>query len=177
MRFCEGLHDPGPGPREVAPVVAAAARSDDPAFAILVGEPAQRRRGLCVRFFGPAKVRYRIALEAVGAALHDDELWPHGVQVGLDLFPGFTEVAVIRARRKRDIQLRATCPARAGLLGSAGAGVEKASVFVEVGEQQIGVVLETVKDTVTVMGIDIDVGNRAGSRTACASTRPRSRSR
>ena len=117
-----------------------------------------------VRFFAPAKVRDRIALKAVGAALHDDELWSHGVQVRLDLFPGLMEVAVIRARRERDVQLGATCTARAGLLGSAGAGVKKAAVFVEVGEQQIGVVLETVKDAVAMMGININVGNALDSK-------------
>ena len=114
-----------------------------------------------VRVFGEAQVRDRIAFEAVGAALEQDELGRPGAQVVLDLrarprgsrsslAPGgsgrFSFVPTRRARRR----FRRAAP---------GAGIQVAAVLVEVGEQQIRIVLERVEHAVAVMRIDVDVSD------------------
>ena len=159
MCIHEGLDNASPRTRQVAPVVAAAACTDDPALAVLVGESTQRRRRLCVRLFAPAKVRYGIALQAVRAALHDDELRLRRFEVALNPLPGFAEITVIGAGRQRNIQLRAASRSRTRLLGRAGSRVQEPAIFVDIGEDKIGIGLEAVKDAVAMMCVDINVGH------------------
>ncbi len=107
----ERLHDASPRAREILAIVATAAGPDDPPFAVFVGQPAQRRSRVGVRLFGVAQVSNRVAFEAIGAALQDDEFGSCVLEVGLDPRPGAREFRVAGARRQSDVELGATCPA------------------------------------------------------------------
>jgi len=159
MCIDEGLDDARPSTRQVAPVVAAATGSDDPTLAVLVRESTQRRRRLRVRLFAPAKMRDGIALQAVRAALHDDELWLHRFEIALNALPGFAKITVIGTGRQRNIQLRAAGGARAGLFGRTGTRVKEPAVFVDIGEDKVGIGLKAVKDAIAMVCIDIDVSH------------------
>ena len=126
---------------------------------MLVGQSAQRRRRVRVRLFGVTKVRDRVALEAVGPTLEKNEFGLRLIEVCLDAPPGRAELGVVRARGDRDIQLGATRPARAGFLGGAGPRIEKTPVLVHVREDQVRVIFETVEHAITVMCVNIDVGD------------------
>ncbi len=126
-----------------------------------VGELAKPARCQRMRFLRITKVGDRVALQAVRAALQDDELGLGIVDVGFDQLPGLVELLVPGARRHRDIQLGAGRGAGAGLVDGPGSRVEKASVFVQVRKYQVGIVFESVEDTVAVMRVDIDIGDAA----------------
>ena len=112
-----------------------------------------------MRLFAPAKVRYGIALQAVRAALHDDELRPHRLEVALNALPGLAEIIVIGPGRQRNIQLRATGRSRTGLLGRAGSRVKEPAIFVDIGEDQVRIGLKAVKNAVAMMCVDINVSH------------------
>ena len=112
-----------------------------------------------VRGLAEAQMRDRIAGHAVRAALKQDEFARARPQVGLDLLPSLHELGIPGARRKRQIQLGAGGQTLAGLLGRAGAGIQVPPVLVNIGEQQIGIVIERVEHPVPMMGVDIDVGD------------------
>jgi len=112
-----------------------------------------------VRLLAEAQVRDGVALEAVGAALEDDELGLVLLEVRLDALPGFEELVVARPWHERDVELGAACRTRAGLRGGARARVQEAPVLVQVGENERRIVLEAVVDPVAVVGVDVDVGD------------------
>ena len=68
------------------------------------------------------------------------------------------------AGRQRQVELGALGRAAAGFLGRAGAGIQVASVFVHVGKDDAGVVLERVEDSVSMVCVDIDVSDPFQSR-------------
>jgi len=49
--------------------------------------------------------------------------------------------------------------AAAGFLGRAGARIQIASILVQVGKDNRRIILEGVKHTITVVRIDVDIGN------------------
>ncbi len=124
-----------------------------------VGQLAQPSGGQCVRFLGVTEMRYRIALEAVRPTLHDDELGRSVVDERFDLAPRCVECNVVGSGRHRDIEFGSRCRTFAGFLGSAATRIEKPTVFVQVREYDVGVVFESVKNTVAVMCVDVDVCN------------------
>ena len=155
----EGLHDTGPCPCHVMAIVSSAARADDASLAVFVGEPAQRRRRVRMRLFCPAQVGNRIALKTVGTALHQNELRLLRVDVGLNLLPRPAEFSIVCPRSHRNIQFCSLRPAFAGFVRMAGSRVQVASILVDIREDQVGVVLKSVKDTVAVVSVDIDIGD------------------
>ena len=112
-----------------------------------------------MRFFGQAQVRDGVTLQAIRPALHQDELGFGFLQVGLHPCPRAVKVAVIGARREWNIEFRATRPAGSCLFGGAGARIQKTPVFMDVGEYQVRVILESVKHAVAMVRIDIDIGD------------------
>jgi hypothetical protein len=100
-----------------------------------------------------------IAFKAVSPTLHDYEFRPAALDAGFDLRPNLIKFGVASARRQRDIQLRADGRAFAGFAGGSCAGIQELSILVNIGEDQIGIVLKSVVHTVTMMGIYVDVGN------------------
>ena len=140
-------------------VVSAAPGPDDTPVAMTVGEFAQSFCGQCVCLFRIAKVCYRITLEAVRPTLHDDEFGCRIVDIGLHDLPGRIEFIVAGAWWHRNIKFGAGGRSLARFLGSPGSRIEESAVFVQVCKNQVGVVLESIEDTVPVMRVDIDVGN------------------
>ena len=84
-----------------------------------VGDAAQGSGSVRMRFLAEGQMRDGIALEAIRAALQQDELRLRLSQVRLDLQPLAVKVLVARARRQRQVQLGAAGTARAGLLRGA----------------------------------------------------------
>ena len=92
--FRERLDNPRPGSCQVVAVVAAPAGGDDASFAVLIRQNAQSRGGFGVCFLGKAQMGDWITLEAVRAALENNELRLVMLEIRLDGVPGFVEVAV-----------------------------------------------------------------------------------
>ena len=159
LRFDEGSHHAGPCACQVVTIVAATAGTDDAALAVLFSQTAQRRRCMSVGLFRPAEVRDRITFKTVSTALHEDELGLPGINVCLDPVPGLIKLLVIRTSCNRNIELRAFCPALARLVRMAGTRVEHASVLVDVSKNQVRIVLKAIENTVTVVRVDIDIGD------------------
>ena len=59
-----------------------------------VSQPAHPADGQRVRFLRVTEMRYRVALQAVGAALHDDELGRGFVDVSLNPVSGCLEFII-----------------------------------------------------------------------------------
>ena len=159
LRFDEGSHHAGPCTCQVVAIVAATAGTDDATLAVLVSQAAQRRRCMGMGLFSPAEMRDRITFKTVGTALHEDELGLPGINVYLDPIPGFVKLLVIRASCKRNIELRAFRPSLARLVRVAGTRVKHASVLVDVSKNQVRIVLKAIEHTITVVRVDIDIGD------------------
>jgi len=157
--FCECLYDPGPGARKIAPVVTTAASSHNASVAMPVGQGAQIMSRLCMRVLGESQVGYRIAVQAVGTALHDDEFRPGIVQVAQHPRPDIAELTIAGLRRQRDIHFRPGCPALAGFAGGPRTRIQITTIFMDIGENQVRVILETIKNAIPVVGIDVDIGD------------------
>ena len=99
----------------------------------------------------------RVTLDTVGAALQQDELRLVFTQVSLDQRPDLLKYGVIGKWRHRDIQFGTLGGTLAGFVYESRARVERAAILVDIGEDQVGIVLEAVKHAVAVMRIDIDV--------------------
>ena len=112
-----------------------------------------------MRSLGVTKLRDRVALEAVRAALEQDKFGFGGSKIVFDTAPCRTKITVQSAGGHRDIELGTTRPAGSGLSLGARARVQAATILMNVRKDQIGVVLESIKDTITVMRIDIDIGD------------------
>ena len=114
-----------------------------------------------VGFGREPKVRDRIAAERVGPALQQDQLGFRGLEIALGFLPGLEEHRVVGARRQRNVQLRSLRGAAPGFAAAARAGIQKAPVFVQVDELELGIGLERVEHAVAVMRVDVDVGDTA----------------
>ena len=159
MGFGEGLDDTGPRSRHIAAVVPSASRADDASLAVLVSESAQGRCSVRVRLFRPAQVGNRVSLQAVGAALHQDEFRFLRIDTGFHLLPRPPEFSVICARSHGDIQFCSLRPAFAGFMRMTRSRVQVPSVLVDIGKDQVGVILKSVENAITMMRVDIDVGD------------------
>src|SRR3569623_805084 len=147
-----GRHHRRPRPCEIAAIVTAAAERQQPAGAHFVGELRKPRGGVAVGGGRVEEMRERIVGDAVCAALQNDELGPEAAQSFLDLSPCGEECVIGGARPQRNIEFGAARRARARLFASAGAGLERAAVFVDVGYEYPGVVLDRVEHAVAMMG-------------------------
>ena len=107
---------------------------------------------------GIAKVCYRVTFEAVGTTLKQDKFGFCVIDIGLNSRPGLLKIDVTRAGLHRDIELGATRPSFAGLLGGARARVQVAAILMDIREDKVWVIFETVEHAVAVMRVDIDVG-------------------
>src|SRR5690606_20707683 len=95
----EALNDPRPSAREIAAVVTAAAHRENAAVPEFVGERTQTCRGVRVRFLREPKMRDRIACQAVGAALEQDELGAPFAQQRFGALPEREERRVVSTGR------------------------------------------------------------------------------
>src|SRR5690242_618556 len=149
---------PGPCAREIAEIVTAPAECHQPAPGGLPGEIDERPGRMRVGCGRQGEMAKRVASQAVGAGLQNEELGLVTLDMGEDALPGGEEILVTRARRHREIELRAFCFAGPGLSCRACSRIEKAPVFVDVREYQIRVGLVAVEHAVAVMNVDVDVG-------------------
>ena len=124
-----------------------------------VRDGAEPPGGMRMRLFGQFQVRDRIAPQAVCTALKNDELRRMALDVGFDGRPGREEFRIARAGRQRQIQLGAFRAARTGFRIGAGARIQIAPILVQIREYQRRIVLESVKDAVAMMRVDVDVGD------------------
>jgi hypothetical protein len=76
-----------------------------------------------------------------------------------DARPFRLEHRVVRARWYGDVQLGARGRASPDFVRPACAGIQMAAILVDVGEDQIRIVLEAIVDAVAMVGIDVDVGD------------------
>ena len=90
-----------------------------------VGDRAQPPRGMRVRLLGQAQVRDRIAAEAVGAALQDQNSGCVPLEVRLDRRPGREEFGIAGAGRQRQVQLGAGAAPVPVSLARAGARIQE----------------------------------------------------
>ena len=88
-----------------------------------------------MRSLGETQVRNRVAFQAVRATLEQDEFGLGGSQIGFHLAPGRAEFVVFRARRQRNIELRAFRRPEPVSDGGTCTRIEIATIFVNVGER------------------------------------------
>src|SRR3970040_218336 len=112
-----------------------------------------------MRFRREPQVRDRVARKRVGTALKQDELGLPLLDIALDFAPRSLKRGICGGARQRDIELGADGYAAARLLARARAGIEKPAVLVQVGEGELGILLEGIEHTVAVVRIDVDVGD------------------
>jgi len=98
-----------------------------------VGQAAQTLRCMPVCRRRIFQVGDRVAIDTVRPTLKQDEL--------------------------RHIELGTGCSAFTALLCHAGTGIKKAAIFVQVCKNQLRVIFKTVEHPVTMVRIDIDIGN------------------
>ena len=122
-----------------------------------LGERGQIARRPMMRCGAEREMRERVAGEAVGTALQHDELGRVVLEMPQYACPYGLEGGIIGARRERQVQFGAARGALAALFGAAGARIEKSTIFVDVGEDQLRLVLEGVEHTVAVMRVDVDI--------------------
>ena len=105
--------------------------------------------------------QHRIAGKAVGAALQDDDfrvaLFDEPLHAGPDLEKQF----VSGARRQRDIDLGAGRITSSCFIDIPAARIEEVSVFMQIRDPQIRVVLKGIEDTVPMVSVNIDIGQPA----------------
>jgi hypothetical protein len=128
-------------------------------MALLVCNRAQSFGGKRVRFLTEGKMGDRVALQTVRPTLKDNKLARKAREVSLDLAPSSVKFGIAGAGRQGQIELGAGSTALASFFARACAGIQMASVFVNIGKANIGIVFEAVKYAIAVMGIDIDVSN------------------
>src|SRR3954468_6987895 len=105
------------------------------------------------------QVRNWITLETVGTALENDEFRLEPRQMLQDARPCLVKRQIIRAGRHRNVELRACRRSLPSFRNTACSGIQIPPILVQVGKDHAGVVLKCVKDSVTVMRIDIDISN------------------
>ncbi len=155
--FCERLHDPGPCPGEIPAVISTTTGGDDPAFAVPVGQRTKLPGCQRMRLFCIAKMRNRVALQAVSPALQDDELRFPGIDECMHSFPGRFEFLITGAGWHWYVQLGALRLTLTRLAGGAGSRIEILAILVEIRKNDIGIALKTVKHTVAMMRVNIDI--------------------
>ena len=131
------------------------------AYDMPIGEHSEPPRGVRVRLGCQPQVCDRIADDRVGTALQEDQLRFRGIEVLLHLVPSSEKRRVVGAGRQRNVQLRTRSRTAAGLAAAAGAGIQKASVLVQIGIEHIGIFLEGIEDAVAVMRVDVHIGYAA----------------
>jgi hypothetical protein len=99
----EGLNDPGPCPGQVTAIVAASPGAYDTPIAMAIRQLTQTFCRQCMCFFGEAEMSDWIALEAVRAALHNDELRRSVIDVSFYVVPGCVELVVACTGWQRDV--------------------------------------------------------------------------
>src|SRR6185437_7123172 len=101
------------------------------------------------------------SLDAVRAALQDEELGLEALQVRDDLRPDVGEHRVVGAWRQWQVEFRALRISPACLLRRAGPRIKVAAVLVQIGENHRRIALESIEDAVTVVRVDVYVGDTA----------------
>ena len=124
-----------------------------------IGELPKFARGAPVRCSSQPQMRYRIAFEAISSALQKQKFRLESRQVRDRPRPNFRKSSIGRAGRQRQVELGAGRSSAAGFVHRTRARIQIASVFVDVGNNHIGVVFESVINAVAVVGVDIHVGN------------------
>jgi sulfate-transporting ATPase len=130
-----------------------------------IGEVGKFAGSASVRACRQAQVRNRIALETISPALQKQEFRLEALQVVDHTRPNFRKRRIGGARRQRQVELGAGGGATPCFMHSAGAGIQITSIFMDIGNDHVRVILERVEHPVAVMGVDIDVGNALQART------------
>src|SRR5690242_9212668 len=99
-----------------------------------LGELGQVASGPTVSLRGEAQVGDRIAFQAVGAALQDDELRSMPLNMLHDCRPDRVEDGIVGTRGQGDVELGAAGRASPLLLGPASARIEVMPVLVDIGK-------------------------------------------
>lgn len=134
-RFDKRLHDPGPGPGDVAPVVTSSSGTNDAAIAMPDRQPTQLGGCPGMRTFRESKVRDRVAIQAIRTALHDDEFRAGSLNIRLDLGPDFIKLGIAGARWQRNVQLGPCSPPLTRFAGGTRTRIEKPTIFVDIGKE------------------------------------------
>src|ERR1700756_1987895 len=130
----EVFHYRVPGLGEVAAVVAPAPERQHAPVPQAVGELLQRAGGMPVRAGREPQVRDRIALEAVGSTLQDEELGLEALEGRQHARPHLLEYPIVGPWGQGDVELHARRGATTGLAARPGTGIEVAPILVQVGE-------------------------------------------
>jgi hypothetical protein len=172
------VHHVVPGARQIAAIVAPAAQRQYATVAEAIGQHAQLARR--TRMAGTRQRRCVIGspADAVGATLQDEELTGAKRSTCASMLrPYRIELLIAGARRQRHVELGPHGRAASDLIIGAGARVECLAALVQIGKNQVWIVLESVVHAIAVMRIDIDIGDALDmlcARRRCSTTTPQS---
>ena len=108
---------------------------------------------------------------AIDTGLKDDEFGLVVFDQGFDPGPNTKEIAVITVRQQRDVQFGSLRNPFALLVGSPASGVEITAVLMNIRDGEVRVLFECIVDTVTMVGIDINVREADNSKSGVAMPR------
>jgi len=104
-------------------------------------------------------MRQRVTRNAVGPGLQHDELRREVFQMTQDLLPGDIEGRIVGTRRQRNIELGTRGGTPPDFIARTGAGIEMSTILVDIGKDHRRVGLETVKKTIAMVCVDVDISD------------------
>jgi hypothetical protein len=155
----ESTNHCGPRLGQILPVVPAAAHAQQPPRAEPIRHPAQPAGRMTVRRRRIAQMGNRITRQAVSTALKQNEFRPGGLDEVLYGFPGGEERRITGTGLKRNIQLGADSIRLPVFVRTAGTRLKKTAVLMHIRKGQIRIGFKRIKHTITMVRIDIDIGN------------------
>tara|TARA_B100001167_G_scaffold168510_1_gene118279 strand:- start:51 stop:524 length:474 start_codon:yes stop_codon:yes gene_type:complete len=103
---------------------------------------------------------------AINTGLKDDEFRLVVFDQSFNPGPSAKKIVVITVRRQRDVQFSTSRNSLAFLVGCAASWVEITAVLVYIRDGEVRVLFECIVDTVTMVGIDINVCEAENSKSA-----------
>jgi len=154
-RLEQRLHHPGPGQRQVGPVVTSSTEHQQGGLTHscqCTGHP-------CVGPRTQLQMSDGITGDAVGPRLQDEKIRPVPLQESLRLWPEFPEERIVRFRRQGNVELGTRSSALSRLAHRACSRIEITAIFVEIDDDHRGIGFESIVDTVPMVSIDVHIGD------------------
>ena len=153
------LDDASPGLGNVPPIIPTATQSQYPTVAQLICKSAQVARRARMRCGRKMQVGQRVTAEAVGATLQEQKLRRKACDMRQHCGPYLKKLRVPGTGRQRHIELGTRTRAAANFTLGTCARVERIATLMQIGNDDLRVILECIEYAVPVVGIDIHIGD------------------
>lgn len=138
-------------------VISTTAHGNQSAVTLVFGKGTQVGGSTCMRRLAELEVSNRVTVKAIRTTLQQDELRPGSPQIVHHPGPYLVEFRIAGTRWQwhvhlGSLRLTTTCFAR-----SSRTRVKESTILVYIGEDKVGVILETIENAVAVMCINIHI--------------------